>query len=304
MTSQEKAITAYCGAFVDELARSGVRHVVISPGSRSTPLVMLMAAHREIRTWMHVDERSAAFFALGMAKVRREPIAVLSTSGTAAVNYFPAVAEAHHSRAPLIICTADRPHEMRDVGAPQAINQIGLYGSYVKWFVEMALPEASPSMLNYVRTVAGRAVATAQVAPSGPVHLNFPFREPFIPHMEETEVHAAAREEQRKYVQVVQSPRQPQPEEMKWLAAELKDVRRGLIVCGPQDDPAFPESVVRLAERLQFPILADPLSQVRTGSHDKRLVIDGYDAFLRSEMVVEQYVPDGFTILRRTRNDA
>lgn len=292
MTSQEKTITAYCGAFVDELARSGVRHVVISPGSRSTPLAMLMAAHREIRIWMHVDERSAAFFALGMAKARRQPVAVLSTSGTAAVNYFPAVAEAHHARAPLIVCTADRPHEMRDVGAPQAIDQIHLYGSYVKWFVEMALPEDSPSMLQYVRTVAGRAAATTLMAPSGPVHLNFPFREPFIPQLEETEVHVAAREGQRKYVQVTQSPRQPQSDDIKRLAAELRDIKRGLIVCGPQDDPAFPESVIRLAERLQFPILADPLSQVRCGSHEKRLVIDGYDAFLRSETVVKRYVPD------------
>ena len=175
MTAQE-AITSYVGAFVDELARAGVKHVVISPGSRSTPMAMLMASHPEWREWVLVDERSAAFFALGMAKARREPVALLCTSGTAAANYFPAVVEACHARVPLIVLTADRPHELRDVGAPQAIDQIGLYGSYVKWFVEMALPENSPSMLQYARTVAGRAAAVALDFPSGPVHLNFPFR--------------------------------------------------------------------------------------------------------------------------------
>src|SRR5690606_14340986 len=130
MTAQE-AITSYVGAFVDELARAGVKHVVISPGSRSTPMAMLMASHPEWRAWVLVDERSAAFFALGMAKARREPVALLCTSGTAAANYFPAVVEACHARVPLIVLTADRPHELRDVGAPQAIDQIGLYGSYV-----------------------------------------------------------------------------------------------------------------------------------------------------------------------------
>ena len=291
MTVQE-AITSYVGAFVDELARAGVKHVVISPGSRSTPMAMLMASHPEWRAWVLVDERSAAFFALGMAKARREPVALLCTSGTAAANYFPAVVEAYHARVPLIVLTADRPHELRDVGAPQAIDQIGLYGSYVKWFVEMALPENSPSMLQYARTVAGRAAAVALDSPSGPVHLNFPFREPFIPSLDKPKVDAAARGGERPYVQVKRGTRRLGQPEVARLARILRSAERGLIVCGPMDDDCFPQAVVRLAERLQFPVLADPLSQLRSGTHDKTLVIDGYDSFLRHPGVAARLQPD------------
>src|SRR5699024_3945819 len=166
----------YAGAFVDQLVRSDVGQVVICPGSRSTPLAMMMVKHPDLKVWMHVDERSAGFFALGIAKAQQKSTAILCSSGTAAANFFPAVVEAHQARIPLIVLTADRPHELRDVGAPQAIDQIGLYASYVKWFVVMALPESTPDMIRYVRTVAGRAAAMSYDTPSGPVHLNFPFR--------------------------------------------------------------------------------------------------------------------------------
>src|SRR5579872_3990115 len=166
----------YVGAFVDELQRAGVRNVVICPGSRSTPLAMAFAAQADIRVWMHVDERSAAFFALGMAKRLHRPVAVVCTSGTAAANFLPAIVEAKLSHVPLLILTADRPHELRDCGAPQAIDQNRLYGTHVKWFVEVALPEASNEALRYIRTLADRATALTQAVSVGPVHLNFPFR--------------------------------------------------------------------------------------------------------------------------------
>src|SRR2546421_5054411 len=171
----------YASAFVDELQRVGVRNVVICPGSRSTPLAMAFAAQTAIRTWMHVDERSAAFFGLGMAKRLGQPVALLCTSGTAAANFLPGLVEATLSRVPLLVLTADRPHELRDNGAPQSIDQNRLYGTYAKWFVEVALPEATDAALRYIRTTANRAVAAAQAMPAGPVHLNFPFREPLTP---------------------------------------------------------------------------------------------------------------------------
>src|SRR6266478_6972866 len=171
----------YVGAFVDELQRAGVRNVVICPGSRSTPLAMVFAAQAAIRTWMHVDERSAAYFGLGMAKQLRQPVALLCTSGTAAANFLPAVVEAKLTHVPLLVLTADRPHELRDNGAPQSIDQNRLYGTYVKWFVEVALPEATNVALRYIRTIAVRAAASVQANPAGPVHLNFPFREPLTP---------------------------------------------------------------------------------------------------------------------------
>src|SRR5215467_8854512 len=181
--TQDPANPAYLYAvvFVDELQRSGLRHVVICPGSRSTPLVMAFAAQTAIRTWMHVDERSAAFFGLGMAKQLRQPVALLCTSGTAAANFLPALVEATLSHVPLLVLTADRPHELRDNGAPQSIDQIRLYGPYAKWFVEVALPEATNAALRYIRTIADRAVDAAQANPAGPVQLNFPFREPLTP---------------------------------------------------------------------------------------------------------------------------
>ncbi|MBV9707877.1 MAG: 2-succinyl-5-enolpyruvyl-6-hydroxy-3-cyclohexene-1-carboxylic-acid synthase, partial [Chloroflexi bacterium] len=172
---------AYMNAFIDELYRSGVRHVVICPGSRSTPLAMALAEQQSMRLWMHVDERSASFFALGLAKRLGETVALLCTSGTAAANFFPAIIEAKLTHIPLLVLTADRPHELRDCGAPQSIDQNRLYGTYVKWFVDVALPEATNTALRYVRTLANRAVALTQAIPAGPVHLNSPLREPLTP---------------------------------------------------------------------------------------------------------------------------
>src|SRR2546423_10204574 len=171
----------YVCAFVDELQRAGVQNVVICPGSRSTPLAMAFAEQPGIRTWMDVDERSAAYFGLGMARQLRQPVALLCTSGTAAANFLPAIVEAKLSHIPLLILTADRPHELRDNGAPQSIDQNRLYGTYTKWFMDVALPEATNEALRYIRTLAGRTVALTQAIPAGPVHLNFPFREPLVP---------------------------------------------------------------------------------------------------------------------------
>src|SRR5919202_598921 len=169
------------GAFVDELARAGVRHACVCPGSRSTPLALALARNDGVRVWMHVDERSAGFFALGLARALGQPVALLCSSGTAAANFLPAVVEAHYSRVPLLVLTADRPSELRDVGAAQTIDQVRLYGNYAKLFVELPTPEVTDDLLRHMRTVASRAVATARRGPAGPVHLNFPFREPLVP---------------------------------------------------------------------------------------------------------------------------
>lgn len=179
-----EALTRYVASFVDELVQVGVTEAIVSPGSRSTPMAILMAEHPDMNVTINIDERSSAFYALGVAKATKKPVAILCTSGTAAANYFPAIVEAYYSRVPLIVLTADRPHELRDIGAPQAIDQNQLYGNHAKWFVEMALPEDSAQMLAYVRTMAGRAAGTAQSAPAGPVHLNFPFREPLVPNLD------------------------------------------------------------------------------------------------------------------------
>nr|MBA3890873.1 2-succinyl-5-enolpyruvyl-6-hydroxy-3-cyclohexene-1-carboxylic-acid synthase [Gemmatimonadaceae bacterium] len=167
----DRAAAAFVGAFIEELVRSGVRHVCIAPGSRSSPLALTLAAHDGIRTWVHLDERAAAFFALGMARDLGEPVGLLCTSGTAAANFLPAMVEAAAAGIPLLVMTADRPPELRDVGAAQTIDQARLFGVHVRWFVDVALPEATAELLRYARTLACRAVARASMTPPGPVHL-------------------------------------------------------------------------------------------------------------------------------------
>src|SRR5579864_6032054 len=293
----------YVGAFVDELQRAGVRNVVVCPGSRSTPLAMAFTAQAGIRIWTHVDERSAAYFGLGMAKQLRQPVALLSTSGTAAANFMPAVVEAKLTHVPLLLLTADRPHELRDNGAPQSIDQNRLYGTYVKWFVEVALPEATNASLRYIRTIAARAAASARAIPAGPVHLNFPFREPLTPEpipgpslppvAQRDHVAWQGRPNNAPYVEVREVPLgAPTATTIGYLMDMVLGVRRGLIIIGPYDDPALVEPVVRLARHLGYPILADPLSQLRCGDHDQVMVLSSYDAFLRIDSFIESAQPE------------
>lgn len=298
--NHEDVTYAYIGALIDEIARSGVAHLCLCPGSRSTPLALCAARHPGIRTWTLIDERSAAFFALGLAKASRAPVAVLSTSGTAAANFLPAIVEACYGRVPLIALTADRPHELRDSGANQTIDQIRLFGPHAKWFADLALPEATDAALRYVRSLAAQAVAAARALPAGPVHLNVPLREPLMPALgwdarpiddggESREAHG--RPAARPYTVVEHGILAPDPGAVAALADELR-VERGLIVCGPADDPSLPAAVSRLAAATGYPILADPLSQVRCGPHDRSHVVDSYDAFLRLSALAGALVPD------------
>jgi 2-succinyl-5-enolpyruvyl-6-hydroxy-3-cyclohexene-1-carboxylate synthase len=290
--SHQQALHVFVGAFIDELVRAGVRNFCVCPGSRSTPLALLLVQHPAARVWIHLDERSAGFFGLGIAKARREPVALVCTSGTAAANFFPAVVEARYARVPLLVLTADRPHELRDRGAPQTIDQINLYGSHAKWFVDLPVPQATPELVRYVRTVASRAAATASAAPAGPVQINCPYREPLVPRPPDDLAGWNMRPDQRPYLAVTAGVRMPDPAQIQVLAGELADVRRGLIVCGAQDDPHLAAAVTRLARALNFPILADPLSGLRCGPHEHTLILDLYDGLLRNNAFVARYAPE------------
>ncbi|MEH7113996.1 2-succinyl-5-enolpyruvyl-6-hydroxy-3-cyclohexene-1-carboxylic-acid synthase [Neobacillus niacini] len=288
--SHQATLTAYLVAFVAELVQTGITDVVVSPGSRSTPMAMVMAEHPDVNIHIHVDERSAAFFALGIAKATNKPVAILCTSGTAAANYFPAIVEARYSRVPLLVLTADRPHELRDVGAPQAIDQIHLYGHHVKWFADMALPDNSKDVIRYARTVSARAAAIATAAPAGPVHLNFPFREPLIPKLDgET---FQLEERPKGYVHVRNGELTIDEDEFKKISLKLNSYKNGIIVCGNIGDEQFAQAVTDLSAALRFPILADPLSQLRSGKHSLENIVEAYDTFLRNEDAKVYLKPD------------
>jgi 2-succinyl-5-enolpyruvyl-6-hydroxy-3-cyclohexene-1-carboxylate synthase len=296
LTAPDVAAFAWVGAFVDELSRAGVRDACVAPGSRSTPLTLALAHNESMRVWTHLDERSAAFFALGMAKTARRPVALVCTSGTAAANFLPAVVEARLSGVPLVVLTADRPPELRaDVGAPQTIDQVKLYGSHAKWFVDAPLPEATPALLREARTLGARAAAVAGAAPAGPVHVNFPFREPLVPRAvavpdwwdDDDRLAWSGRPDGEPWVRVSAAEREAGAELVESLGGALADARRPVIVCGPSADPAIAAPIAAVARRLDAPLLADPLSQLRFGSDPATLVVDGYDAFLRASLESE-----------------
>lgn len=284
-----ESLTAYIAAFVDELARVDVRHAVISPGSRSTPLSMLMSKHPDMAVHMNIDERSAAFYALGLAKATRKPVALVCTSGTAAANYLPAVVEAHYSRVPLIVITSDRPHELREVGAPQAIDQTQLYGKYVKWSCDLALPDGRDTSIQYIRNISKRAFVTALQSPSGPVHLNAPIQEPLVPIMDR-DFFDRGRSGQQGSFRFDDGKMIASDSVMDDLVNVVTKAKKGIIVCGEIHNRTFRESVLALSSALQYPILADPLSQLRSCSEDG--VVETYDMFLRLEKIQEELRPE------------
>jgi 2-succinyl-5-enolpyruvyl-6-hydroxy-3-cyclohexene-1-carboxylate synthase len=218
-----------------------------------------------------------------MAKASGKAVAILCSSGTAAVNFAPAVVEAFHSHVPLIVLTADRPPELQGLGSNQTIDQQNLYGSAAKWFVNMPLPEASDHMLRYVRMVADRGVSTAMQGAKGPAHLNFQFREPLLPAVMSTTTSGDSRPEE--------ATRGPALAEMGWLAAEVLNKARGLIVCGPQHDVDAALSIQVLSGICEMPILADPVSQLRCG-WDPNSTLGLYDNYLRDSLISESLKPD------------
>ncbi|PZC48553.1 MAG: 2-succinyl-5-enolpyruvyl-6-hydroxy-3-cyclohexene-1-carboxylate synthase [Chloroflexi bacterium] len=268
------ALGSFVGALADGLVAGGVREVCLCPGSRSTPVAIAVERHPSLRTWMHLDERSCGYFALGLARAQQRPVALLCTSGTAVVNFAPAVAEAAQSGVPLVVLSADRPPELRGVGANQTLDQTRLFGSHAKAFAELPVPSADAPGTGAARHWGQRAPGIAMAAPMGPVQLNLPFREPLIPALPAPEVMSAQRPGPPPRVE-------PAPGEIASLAGQLRALPRGLIVAGPQQSPDIVQAITGLAARLGYPILADPLSQLRRGPHDRSHVIASYDAMLR-----------------------
>ena len=278
--------TAFGAVLADELARCGLREVVVAPGSRSAPLAMafdeLDRAGR-IRLHVRIDERSASFTALGLAKAERRPVAVVCTSGTAAANFHPAVIEADESAVPLLLLTADRPPELRGTGASQTVDQIKLYGSAVRWYAESGVPERLPDMAGYWRSLAGRAWAHAAgrlgTLP-GPVHLNIPLRDPLVPDAETADWPGslAGRADDAPWTRIGDAAVVAAPLELPWA-------ERGVVVCGDGDYDA--SAIVSLAEEAGWPVLAEPSSGARRGPN----ALVGYQYLLASPEFMAAHRP-------------
>ena len=294
--------TALASALVEELARCGVRRAALSPGSRSTPLALALWRQPAIEVSVVVDERSAGYFALGAAQAAGRPAAILCTSGTAAANLHPAVCEADEAGVPLIVLTADRPPELRGIGAGQTIDQLKLYGSAVRWFCEVGSHEADDAGLLHLRSVACRAYAAARGEPRpGPVHLNLAWRDPLGPephpeHVTASSPLALRGRGERPLTAVASAVPLADEALVDELAERVSASPRGLIVAGRQLDDRLAGPVATLAQRAGYPILAEPTSQLRLGGHDRELVVWPYDAIARlqpSELAPELLIRFG-----------
>ncbi len=284
--SQDSSVqSTFVATLVDEWIRCGVTDAVICPGSRSTPLALAISARTEIRVHVRLDERSAGFYALGLALGSSRAPIVCTTSGTAAVELHPSVVEAHFARVPVIVCTADRPFELHDVGAPQSIDQTRLYSNVVRWYSEPGIPDGCDPSRRSWRSLADRAFYEATSGPigPGPVHLNLSFREPlsFEPGL----LPEASKSKGAPKTALHASSSIPSHVEVSsrsnWLG------RRGVIVAGPGCGPVG--DVLALAERLSWPVLADPRSRCRVRH---RSVVASADSIFRSKIAIEALEPE------------
>jgi 2-succinyl-5-enolpyruvyl-6-hydroxy-3-cyclohexene-1-carboxylate synthase len=249
--------TALATVLVDELTRCGLTDVVLAPGSRSAPLALALYDQSKVRLHVRIDERSASFLALGLAKRSGRPVAVVCTSGTAAANFHPAVVEAHESGVPLLVLTADRPPELLGTGANQTIDQVRLYGSAVRWSCEVGTPEERPGMVAYWRSLASRAWHVAMEPDPGPVHVNLAFREPLTPDGDESWCEPLSGDETGPWTKV----RAATPGSV----LHVPPTRRGVLVVG--DGAVNVKRYVAAASMAGWPVLAEPNGNARYGDH-------------------------------------
>lgn len=280
---------------VETLARLGLQTAIVCPGSRSTPLTYAFARHPEIEALPILDERSAAFFALGCAKRQFRPVALVCTSGTAGANFYPAVIEAYESGVPLLVFTADRPPEMRDCASGQTIDQQKLFGRFVRHYSEMAVPVASWEMLGYLRQTLASGWGRAISPESGPVHFNCPFRDPLPPLPDgRTEQLAEGFDEARFFKSVL--PPFPVVQKSSLLPVETwKQCEKGLIVAGPampEDPQRYCRAVSKLSQLLGWPVLAEGLSPLRNYQQLNNSLVSTYDIILRDSDRADALTPD------------
>ena len=285
----------WASVLVETLYRCGVTMAVLCPGSRSTPLTVAFANHPEIIAIPVLDERSAAFFALGRAKKIGLPTVLVCTSGTAAANFYPAVIEAKESSIPLIILTADRPPELRNCHAGQTIDQIKLYGNFPNWQCEIALPVANLAMLGYLRQTMVQAWQQSLLPSPGVVHLNFPLREPLAPIKQSlSDIEA---EFPSDFFAAITSNLMSDNLPINNFLSLPKNSwqeKSGIIIAGlaqPQDPENYCRAIANLSQHLSFPVLAEALSPLRNYAHLNPYLISTYDSILR-QSTIQQLIPE------------
>ncbi|WP_339213538.1 2-succinyl-5-enolpyruvyl-6-hydroxy-3-cyclohexene-1-carboxylic-acid synthase [Solibacillus sp. FSL W8-0372] len=289
--NEREILSNYVYQIVSALVASGVEKVVISPGSRSTPLAYAFASTKELEMHRQVDERAAAFYALGLAKATAKPVVLLCTSGTAAANYYPAIVEAKYARVPLIILTADRPHELREVGAPQTINQVRLYGENVKWSAEFPIPDNAPQTLPFIERHTVRAVNIAITAPFGPVHLNIPFREPLIIDFKEELPKSS-------YVKSYTNELTPSKQAITEFTHILERTTNGMIIIGELPLGTDTNHLWNFIREVKWPVMIESLSNLRAEVPEDCQVyaISTYDALMKNERFKQNVRPQ--TVIR------
>lgn len=303
--SSARTTTLWARTFVDELVRHGVRSIALAPGSRSTPVVLAAASRAEIEMHVHLDERSAGFFALGVGKATGRPAAVLTTSGTAVANLLPAVVEASTSDTPLLVLTADRPPHNRGLDANQAIDQVRIFGAFARLSIDIPLPVEGAAGARHLRVAVARGIAAALGAPAGPAHLNLPFEKPLEPgsqgSAEDEDQGDVSRIGGLPFTAVERVRPVPAPAEVEAVAALCRGADSGIIVAGPGSCPGGEADasgaaarIIELASTLGWPVLADPLSGLRHAGSDtgSELLVGTYDTILRSPLARERLRPD------------
>jgi len=290
----------WAGTLVAEFVNAGVRYACISPGSRSTPLTYAFATNKKVKSFAIIDERSSGFFALGLAKATNSPVVLVCTSGTAAAEFYPAIIEAYQSKTSLIICTADRPPELQNVGANQTINQNNIYKNHICWFADAGLPQATKKRLSCIKNIAREAVVECSIKNIGPVHINFPFKKPFEPNTFTDEITS-------KELQISQStPKIDLNREFKenstnkktlqFISKKIIDNPKGVIAVGVDNYPkGFFRACNQLSVKTSFPILGDAASNIRFSAYSKQNVLSNFDSYLRSQKFLSKHKP-GYVI--------
>ncbi|MEJ6481273.1 2-succinyl-5-enolpyruvyl-6-hydroxy-3-cyclohexene-1-carboxylic-acid synthase [Nostoc punctiforme UO1] len=282
----------------ETLKRLGLTCAIICPGSRSTPLAIAFAQQApEIEAISILDERSAAFFALGQAQATGRPVVLVCTSGTAGANFYSAVIEASYSRVPLLVLTTDRPPELRDCHSGQTVDQLRLYGTYPNWQTELALPSADLGMLAYLRQTVIHSWERAQTPTKGPVHLNIPFRDPLAPVPDGTDLsYLQSQFHPEEFFAGIASITQfPIPHSPFPIPQEWKECDRGIIIAGvaqPSQPEEYCRAIACLSQALKWPVLAEGLSPVRNYAELNPYLISTYDLILRNQQLAKQLAPE------------